>query len=105
MCDQHKEIIGQFRAVLFVVAALMVVVPSQTIVAAGDHPAATEGIAIGGSVANSTIQNTVIKQDPAVLAAMAKTFADQLDAATEAKAKAEAKAEKLAQELGFTKPA
>jgi tetratricopeptide (TPR) repeat protein len=65
----------------------------------------TESIEIGGSVSNSTITNTINKQDPTVLAAMAKTFADQIAATTEAKAQAEAKAAELATKLGFTSAA
>jgi hypothetical protein len=105
MRHQQQEIAVPFRAVLFVAAFLAAVVPLWTIDAAGDSPTATEGIAIGGSVNDSTIKNTVIKQDPAVLAVMAKTFADQIAATTEARAKAEAKAAELATQLGFTKAA
>ena len=65
----------------------------------------TEGIAIEGSVSNSTINNTINKQDPAALAAMAKTFADQMAATTEAKAQADARAAELATKLGFTSAA
>ena len=72
--------------------------------AAGDGMA-TESIVIGGSVSNSAIYNTVNKQDPAVLATMAKTFADQMAATTEAKAQAEAKAAELATKWGFTSAA
>jgi hypothetical protein len=60
---------------------------------------------VGGNLENSPvniINKTVNNQDPAVLAAMAKTFADQMAATTEARAKAEAKAAELAQKLGFT---
>jgi len=65
----------------------------------------SETITLGGSVSNSTIINTVNRQDPAVLAAMAKTFADQMAATTEARAKAEAKAAELATQLGLTSTA
>lgn len=70
--------------------------------AASTSSTVTESIEIGGSVSNSTINNTINKQDPAVLAAMAKTFADQLAATTEAKAQADAKAAELGAKLGFT---
>jgi len=63
------------------------------------------GVAVEGSVSNTTINNTVTRQDPAVLAAMAKTFADQMAASTEARALAEAKAAELATQLGFTSAA
>ena len=47
-------------------------------------------------------QVTINQQDPAVLAAMAKVFADQMSATAEARAKAEARAAELAVKLGFT---
>jgi hypothetical protein len=73
--------------------------------AANSNTTATEGVAVGGSVSNSTITNTVNKQDPAVLVAMTKTFADEMAATTEARAKSEAKAAELATKLGFTSSA
>jgi tetratricopeptide (TPR) repeat protein len=76
--------------------------PPWSAEAASDSRTVTEGISIEGSVSNSTINNTVNQQDPAVLAAMAKTFADQMTATTEAKAQAEAKAAELATKFGFT---
>jgi hypothetical protein len=76
--------------------ALLVVAPLD------DLSTVTEGIAIGGSVSNSTITNTVNNQDPAVLAAMVKTFAVQMTATTEARAQAEARAAELATKFGFT---
>jgi hypothetical protein len=63
------------------------------------------GVAVGGNIENSpvrVINKTVNSQDPAVLAALTKTFADQIAATAEAEAKAEAKAAELAQKLGFT---
>jgi tetratricopeptide (TPR) repeat protein len=65
----------------------------------------TEGISIEGSVRNSAINNTVNQQDPAVLAAIAKTFVDQIAATTEAKSQAEARAAELATKFGFTSAA
>jgi hypothetical protein len=59
-----------------------------------------QGIGIGGSV--STITNTVNQQDPAVLAAMAKTFADQMAASNEARADAERRAAEFGAKLSFT---
>jgi tetratricopeptide (TPR) repeat protein len=76
--------------------------PPRSVEAASDSRTVTEGISIEGSVSNSTINNTVNKQDPAVLAAMAKTFADQMTATTEAKAQAEVRAAELATKFGFT---
>jgi hypothetical protein len=105
MRQQPKQIVALFPAALFALAALVAVVPPRSIKAAGVTITTTEGIGIGGSVTNSTIQNTVIKQDPVLLAAITKTFADQMAATTEARAKAEAKAAELAQKLGFTSSA
>ena len=95
MRNQHGEIVAPFRAVLLVAAAFLgATVPLRAINAASDSPTATDSIIIAGSVSHSTVQNTVINnQDPAVLAAMAKTFSDQMAATTEARAKADAKAE------------
>jgi tetratricopeptide (TPR) repeat protein len=73
--------------------------------AASATTSATEGIAIGGTVANSQITNTVNQEDPVVLAAMTKTFADQMAASAEARAKADARAADLAAKLGFTSSA
>jgi hypothetical protein len=79
--------------------------PSWSVRAASESSTATDSIVIDAPVSNSTINNTINKQDPAVLAAMAKTFADQLAATTEAKAQADAKAAELATKLGFTSAA
>ena len=58
-------------------------------------------MAVGGNVENSPI--TIINnQDPAVLAAITKTFTDQLAASVEARTRADTKAAELAQKLGFT---
>jgi hypothetical protein len=92
--------------VAVVLAASLLTPPSARVWA--DRPAplsATEGIAIGGAVTNSTITNTINQQDPAILAAMAKTFAEQVAVATEARSKAEARASELATKLGFTSAA
>jgi hypothetical protein len=97
--------IAVFRAASLLVAALVVVLPPWSVKAASDSRTVTEGIAIEGSVSHSTINNTVNKQDPAALAAMAKTFADQMTATTEAKAQAEARAAELAIKFGFTSAA
>jgi tetratricopeptide (TPR) repeat protein len=79
--------------------------PSSGRMAASATTSATEGIAIGGSVANSQITNPVNQEDPVVLAAMTKTFADQMAASAEARAKADARAADLAAKLGFTSSA
>jgi tetratricopeptide (TPR) repeat protein len=105
MRRQPQEIAAALRAALFLAAALAAGLPSLSVKGAGNNSTVTEGIAIEGSVSNSTINNTVNKQDPAVLAAMAKTFADQMAATTEAKAQAEARAAELAMKFGFTSAA
>ena len=106
MCNRDKEIAVRFWAALFLIIVLAAIVPLRAVTAAGESSTATESIIIQGSVgAHSPIQNTINKQDPAVLAAMTKTFADQMAATTEARVKAEAKAAELAQKLGFTSTA
>ena len=102
MLNPTKEIVSPLRAVLFVTGVLVAIVPLRMIYAAGDSPTATEGIAIGGSVSNSTIQNTVNKQDPAALAAMVKGLTDQNAATTEARVRAEREAAALAEKLKLT---
>ena len=83
----------------FIAAAVIDPCAAQPIVMApGD-------VAAGGSIENSQvsmINKTVNNQDPAVLAALTKTFTDQIAATAEAKAKAEANTAELAQKLGFT---
>jgi len=66
-----------FQAAIFLAAALVIGLPPWPVEAASESRTATESIVIGGSVSNSTINNTVNQQDPAVLAAMAKTHAGQ----------------------------
>ena len=104
MCRHQQKVVAAFPALVFLIIAAAVGLPSAS-KGAGDSSTVTESIAIGGSVSNSTINNTINKQDPAVLAAMTKTFADQMTATTEAKAQAEAKAAELATKLGFTSAA
>jgi hypothetical protein len=105
MRDQHKEIVVPFRAVLFIIAAsLAAVVPLRTIKAAGDSPTVAEGIGIGGSVTNSTINNTVNQENPATLAMLAKAISAK-DISEEHRRQAEAKAAELAAKLGFTSAA
>jgi hypothetical protein len=88
----------------FVAAAalgLLVALTVSALCAGQQSVAAPGGVAVGGNVENSTI--TVINnQDAAVLAAITKTFTDQIAATAEAKVKAETKAAELAQKLGFT---
>src|SRR5271169_5894541 len=51
---------------------------------------------------NNTINQTIIQQDPAVLAAMVKVLTDQNAATTEARVRAEREAAALAEKLKFT---
>ena len=102
----QQQITASFGAAFLLAVAVAAGLPNSLNAAGGGATAtATEGVAIGGSVTNATINNTVNKQDPTVLAAMAKTFADQMAATTEARVKAEAKAAELGQKLGFTSSA
>jgi len=64
--------------------------------------AAPGGIAAGGDVKNNTINQTIIQQDPAALAAVVKVLADQNAATTEARITAEREAAALAEKLKFT---
>jgi hypothetical protein len=64
---------------------------------------APSGVAVGGNIEHSSI--IINNQNPVILAAMAKTFGDQMTASAEARAKAEAKAGELSEQLGFTKAA
>ena len=94
------------RVAVLLAVTLAASVLSPCAWAAQDHRVtAQDGVAVGGSVINSTVANTVYQQDPAILAAMAKTFADQMAATTEAKAQAEAKAAELGTKWGFTSAA
>jgi len=106
MRRSHEKIGAVFPALVFWAIAAVAALPPVSVEAAGTSSAVTESIVIEGSVSGgSTINNTINKQDPAVLAAMTKTFADQMAATTEAKARAEAKAAELATKLGFTSAA
>jgi tetratricopeptide (TPR) repeat protein len=97
--------IGRLSAAVAVVGLLIASQSTSWSADQGSQPSATEGIAIGGSVANSQITNTVNQEDPVVLAAMTKTFADLIAASAEARAKADARAADLAAKLGFTSSA
>ena len=99
--DQPTQVAAR-RMTAFLVAALAVSHVELAWADQTDRLSAQESIVIGGSVTKSTINNTINKQDPAVLAAMAKTFADQIAATTEARAQAEARVADLASKLGFT---
>jgi hypothetical protein len=102
---RSEKVVAAFPAIIFLAVAAAAGLPSTSVKAAGNFSTASESIVIQGSVSGSTINNTINKQDPEVLAAMAKTFADQVAATTEAKAQAEAKAAELATKLGFTSAA
>src|SRR5262249_35107821 len=103
MRRSHEKIGAVFPALVFLAIAAVAGLLPVSVEAAGTSSAVTESIVIEGSVSGgSTINNTINKQDPVVLAAMAKTFADQMAATTEAKAQADAKAAELAAKLGFT---
>jgi hypothetical protein len=104
MRHRSKKIVASFWALLLVAAALGAVVPLRPSPAAGDGITATQGIGIGGSVANSTINNTVNQENPATLAMLAKALSDK-DISEEHRREAEAKAAELATKLGFTKAA
>src|SRR6266851_3257775 len=102
---RNRRLLSWFGGGAVVIVGGIWAAVSHVVKAASDGPTAIEGVAVGGSVSNSTINNTVNKQDPAVLAAMTKIFADQMAVTTEARAKAEAKAAEVAQKLGFTSTA
>ena len=104
MRHHSKKIVASFLALLLVAAALGAVVPLRPGPAAGDDITAIQGIGIGGSVANSTINNTVNQENPATLAMLAKALSDK-DISEEHRREAEAKAAELATKLGFTKAA
>ena len=104
MPRHRQKIIAMLRVAILLIA-LVAGLPPWLVKAASNSRSVRESIAIEGSVTNSTINNTVNKRDPAVLAAMAKTFADQMTATTEAKAQAEARAAELATKFGFTSAA
>jgi tetratricopeptide (TPR) repeat protein len=104
---RHQQEVGDaFPALVFWAVAAAAGLPLAPVEAASTSGTAIESIVIEGSVSGgSTINNTINKQDPAVLAAMTKTFADQMAASSEAKAQAEGKAAELATKLGFTSAA
>src|SRR6516165_9015420 len=91
---RHQQEVGAaFPALVFWAVAAAAGLPLAPVEAASTSGTAIESIVIEGSVSGgSTINNTINKQDPAVLAAMTKTFADQMAASSEAKAQAEGKA-------------
>ena len=104
MRHQQQEVVASFRAVLLVAAALAAVVPWRPSQAAGDGITANQGIGIGGSVSNSTINNTVNQENPATLAMLTKALSDK-DVSEEHRREAEAKTAELATKLGFIKAA
>ena len=95
---------ASFRAALLVAATLAAVVPWRPSQAAGDGITANQGIGIGGSVSNSTINNTVNQENPATLAMLTKALSDK-DVSEEYRRGAEAKTAELATKLGFIKAA
>src|SRR5215472_4581651 len=101
MRHQQQEIAASFWAAIWVAAVLAAIVPSRPSRAAGDGITATQGIGIGGSVSNSTINNTVNQENPATLALLAKALRDK-DVSEEHRRQAEAKEAELATKLGFT---
>jgi tetratricopeptide (TPR) repeat protein len=104
MRNGRKKITALMRA--FVITVFVTVAGlTCPVQAGGDGLSANESIVIEGPVSHATINNTVNNQDPAILAAMTKTFADQMAATTDARVRAEAKATELAQKLGFTSSA
>ncbi len=102
MCRAKRRQIEGLGAALAAVALLVASPPTTLSAGEGSRPSATEGVAIGGSVSDSQIINTVNQVDPAVLAAITKIFADQMAAGGEARANADARAADLAGRLGFT---
>jgi hypothetical protein len=99
----RQKVIGPFRATFFLAAALTAGLPYSGKAGSGGVTA-TEGVALGGSVSNSTINNTVNHENPATLAMLAKALNDK-DASEERPREAEAKASELAAKLGVTSSA
>jgi hypothetical protein len=87
MRRRSEKVVAVSPAIVFLAAATRAELPSTWVKAAGNSSTASESIVIEGSVSSRTINNTINKQDPAVLATLAKTFADQVAATTEAKGK------------------
>src|SRR5215472_10432017 len=104
MRHQQQEIAASFWAAIWVAAVLAAIVPSRPSRAAGDRITATQGIGIGGSVSNSTINYTLNQENPATLALLAKTLSEK-NVSEEHRREAEVKAAELAAKLGFTKDA
>jgi tetratricopeptide (TPR) repeat protein len=100
-----------WRTTALLAAALLEAAPSARAWAQQGAPAGTgqgsviEQHSAGANSTNIGVINgqvTINNADPSVLAAMAKTFADQISATAEAKAKAQAQAADLAEKLGVT---
>jgi hypothetical protein len=91
-------------------AALFIALFLAAGLAAGRPGAAVEttvtaepgGIAAGGDIKNNTINQTIFRQDPAVLAATVKILTDQNAATSEARVSAEREAAALAEKLKLT---
>src|SRR5437762_4565837 len=103
MPRNDKKVITGFPAAAFFAAAVFVALlpwPGK----AASTSIISESIGIGGSVSNSTINNTVNHENPATLALLTKALSDK-DASEEHRRKAEVKAAELATKLGFTSAA
>jgi hypothetical protein len=104
MRRRHQKVVVPLWAAVFLTASLVAGLPPRSVKAAADSRIVTEGIAIGGSVSNSTISNTVNQENPATLAMLAKALADK-DTSEEYRRQAEVKAAELATKFGFTSTA
>jgi tetratricopeptide (TPR) repeat protein len=91
-------------AALFLGTGLGVVGPSLALAFEDTTiTAAPGGMAAGGDIKNNTfINQTIVQQDPAVLAATVKVLTDQNAATSEARVRAEREAAGLAEKLKFT---
>src|SRR5262245_61538398 len=101
MRRRRQKVVVPLWAAVFLTASLEAGLPPISVKAAADSRIVTEGIAIAGSVSNSTISNTVNQENPATLAMLAKALADK-DASEEYRRQAEVKAAELATKFGFT---
>jgi hypothetical protein len=104
MCEQRQKVTAPLGVFFFFAAALVVGLTPCLSRAASEGLSASQGIAIGGSVSNSTINNTVNQENPATLRLLVKALADK-DASEDQRRQAEAKASELGTKLGFTSAA
>jgi hypothetical protein len=98
MCKRSEEVTPR-RAVLLAILAILIAGPMGE--AAENVGNSTDSIIVGGSVSNSTINNTINQENPATLAILAKALADK-DASEEQRRRAEAKAAEMGTRLGIT---